>query len=244
MLTVSHLTAGYGPSPVLRRISFSADDECVTAVLGPSGAGKTTLADAICGFLPVMDGQVIFDGTDITVESSNGKLRRGLSYVPAGRRLFFELTVSDNLRFGLAAQTEKSFRRRCDAVFSVFPEIRAWLPKRAGILSSGQQRILMIARGMLGGTRLLVLDQPSFALSGEEIQRVYRAISQVHRQCRTAVLLFEQFSFPALKIADTVYSIEKGRITGERSGLELIADHNLQAEFLRGVCQPTKLVLP
>jgi ABC-type branched-subunit amino acid transport system ATPase component len=232
MLTVRHLSVGHGPIPALYRVSFSAEGGSITAVTGSSGTGKTTLADALGGFIPVREGRVIFDGADITHEIPNARLRRGISYVPASPRLFSELTVSENLNIAAAALATKTSRHQFDFVVSLFPEIRAWLGNPAEKLTSSQQRIVMIARGMMSAPRLLILDQPSSALSGEQTQRIYQAISQLNRLSGTAVLLFEPLSFQALKIADVVYCMDKGRITDGRIAVELLADQQVQAEFL------------
>jgi len=238
MLIVHCLTAGYGPSTVLQRVSFTAEDASITAILGAGGAGKTTLANAVCGFLPVSAGQVIYGGHDITHRALGDRIHLGISYVPSGLRLFSDVSVLENLRLGAIGMAPQIFRDHLDFVLSLFPEVKACLNDAAAKLPSSVQRAVMFARGVINVPRLLVLDQPSFGLKGEQIHQLFRAISRVNRECGTAVLLMEQKIFQALKLAETAWLLEKGRIMGERSALELLADRSMQADFLRGVWQP------
>ena len=238
MLIVHSLTAGYGPSTVLQRVSFTAEDASITAILGAGGAGKTTLANAVCGLLPVSAGQVIYGGEDITHSALRDRIRRGVSYVPSGLRLFSDVTVLENLRLGATGLSPETFRDHLDFALSLFPEVKTCLNDAAAKLPSSVQRAVMFARGVINAPRLLVLDQPSFGLKAEQIHQLFRAISRVNRECGTAVLLMEQKIFQALKLAETAWLLEKGRIMGEHSALELLADRSMQADFLRGVWQP------
>jgi branched-chain amino acid transport system ATP-binding protein len=238
MLTARNVTAGYGRRAVLHAVNFTVRDGSVTAILAGDGGGKTTLADAICGILPVSEGQVIYRGEDITHTASHDRIARGISYVPAGLRLFPRLSVFQNMQLGAAAVAPQNFRDGLEFVLSLFPQLKGCLDFRAGTLPGSVQRAVMVARGVISGPCLLVLDQPSSGLNAEEIHHLFHAISRVNGECGTAVLLLEQRMFQALKLAESAYLLEKGRITGERSALELLADRALQANFFCGIWQP------
>lgn len=237
MLTANNVTAGYGRCTILHGVSFAVRDGSVTAILAGEDGGKTTLADAICGILPVSAGQVIYLGEDITHSALHDRIGRGISYVPAGLRLFPRLSLLQNMQLGAAAVAPQDFRDGLDFVLSLFPQLKGCLGSPADMLPASVQRAVMVARGIISAPHLLVLDQPSSGLNGEEIHQVFHAISRVNGECGTAVLLLEQRMFQALKLAESAYLLEKGRITGERSALELLADRALQMEFLRGVWQ-------
>ena len=235
MLTVRNLqVSGHA---VLHCVSLTIEDQSITAVLGNSGAGKTTLANSICGFLPVSAGQVIFEGVDITRRPPRERLMRGIACVPAERRLFSEMSVLENLELASTDCTKRAASRQLESALSLFPELKPSLDTPAGRLSLGLQRILMVARALMSAPRLLILDQPSFGLSGEQTQKLHRAMSQLNCGNGTAILLLEQNLFQAVKLADTVYCMSHGRITAKHNGLDLLADRTLQSEFLRGALQ-------
>jgi branched-chain amino acid transport system ATP-binding protein len=238
MLTARNVTAGHGRCTILHAVNFAVREGSVTAILAGEGGGKTTLAAAICGILPVSAGQVIYRGEDITHSALHDRIGRGISYVPAGLRLFPRLSVLQNVQLGAAAVGPQNFHDSLEFVSSLFPQLKGCLDFPAGTLPASVQRAVMVARGVISAPRLLVLDQPSSGLNGEEIHHLFHAISRVNRECATAVLLLEQRMFQALRLAESAYLLEKGRITGERSALELLADRALQAEFLRGAWQP------
>jgi branched-chain amino acid transport system ATP-binding protein len=238
MLTVRNLQAGVNGCAVLHGVSLMVEDQSITAILGENGAGKTTLANSICGFLPVSAGQVIFEGVDITQRPPCERLMRGIACVPAEPRLFPEMSVLENLELGSADCTNVPASGQIEFVLSLFPKLQPSLNASARLLPLGLQRLLMVARALMSAPRLLVLDQPSFGLSGEQTQTLQRAISQLNSRHAITILLLEQNLFQAVKLADTVYCMSHGRVTARHSGLELLADRELQTEFLRGALQP------
>ena len=243
MLTVRNLQTRVNGCAVLRCVSLTIEDQSITAVIGDNGAGKTTLANCICGFLPISAGQVIFDGVDITGRAACERLLRGIACVPAEPRLFPEMSVLENLEVGSAGYTNVTATGQVEFVLSLFPELKPSLNASASCLPLGLQRILMVARALMCAPRLLILDQPSFGLSGEQTQSVQRAISQLNSSHATSILLLEQNLFQAVKLADTVYCMSQGRITAKHSGLELLADRAVQSKFLRGGLQPAAEVM-
>jgi branched-chain amino acid transport system ATP-binding protein len=237
MLMVRDLQAGGDGCAALHGIGFAAEHSSITAIVGPGGAGKTTLANCICGSLPVIAGQVIFEDTDITRRPPFERVLRGMAWMPSGRRTFTEMSVLENLELGSAEFGNARTRSQLDLVIALFPELKRFLRTHADRLSPDLQRILMFARALMSAPRLLILDQPFYALSGEQTQKLTQVISQLNAEA-TSVLLLEQNLFQAAKLADTVYCMAKGRITAKHSALELLADRRVQSEFLRGSLQP------
>jgi branched-chain amino acid transport system ATP-binding protein len=239
MLTIRNLTAGYDGRAVVRAVNFAAQEGSITAILGPGGAGKTTLANAICGLLPVVGGQVIYSGAEITHIPLMDRIGRGISYVPSGLRLFAELTALENLR--LCAQScGRGFEGELDFVLSLFPELKPYLKAAPSKLSSSMQRTIMVARAVIRKPRLLVLDQPSFGLKGQELHKLFNSVAVLNREYGMAVLLFEQRTFQALKLAETALLLEKGRIAGEYRAIDLLADRAMQTDFLGGARLPVE----
>lgn len=210
---------------------MTADDSSITAVIGRSGAGKTALANTIGGLLPVISGQVLFCGDDVSRSAVRERVALGIRYVPSGRQLFAGMTLLENLQLVTTEPAPGAFARGLDFVLTLFPELQSLLGKPAAVLPGVIQRFAILARALISAPQLLVLDQPSLGLNGEDTLRLYRAISDVSHECGIAVLLTEQKLFQALKLAETVYRIDKGRIDGEYTALELLADRGIQAEF-------------
>lgn len=231
MLIVRNLVAGYGSSRALHGVSIAAAEGSITAVLGPSGAGKTALTSVIAGLLPVISGQVLFGGHDITGMPVKDRIARGICCVPSGRRLFSGMTLAENLRCGAIGSAPDRFSNELDFVLTLVPELRSCLPKPAGALPPGLQSLGVLARALISTPKMLVLDQPSLGLGGEDTVRLYQAISTANRELGIAIVLTEQKLFQALKLAETVCCIDNGRIAGERAALELLADREIQGEF-------------
>ncbi len=231
MLMLRDIVVDYGGCRALHGVSMKAEDAGITAVIGRSGAGKSALASTIGGLLPVISGQVLFGGQDITRTEIRQRVALGIRYVPSGRPLFAGMTLLDNLQLGATESAPGEFARGLDVALTLFPELHTLLGQPAAGLPAAIQRFAVLARALISAPKLLVLDQPSLGLNGEDTLRLFRAISEVSHEYGIAVLLTEQKLFQALKLAETVYRIEKGRIDGEHAALELIADRGIQAEF-------------
>lgn len=231
MLILRDIVAGYGGCRALHGVTMKADDAGITAVIGRSGAGKSALANTVGGLLPVITGQMLFGGYDITATAVKERVALGIRYVPSGRQLFAGMTLLENLQLGATDSAPGEFQRGLDFVLALFPEFKSLLDKRAATLPGAIQRFAALARGVIGAPKLLVLDQPSLGLDGEDTLRLFRAIPDVSREYGIAVLLTEQKLFQALKLAETVYCIDNGRIDREHAALEVLADRGIQAEF-------------
>lgn len=232
MLMIRELVAGYHACEALHGVSLAVGDDSIAAVVGPSGAGKSALANAIAGLVPVSSGQVLLNGEDISHLPVRERAARGLCSVPTDARLFAELTLAENLGIGAGATPGTA-----EFALFAFPELRPWMPRPAAEMPHVLQRFALVARALGSSASLVMLDQPSRGLDGAHIQKLYRAIARAHRETGISVLLIEQSLFQAVKLADTVFTLEKGRIMGEQSGLELLAGPAVQADFLRRVAR-------
>jgi branched-chain amino acid transport system ATP-binding protein len=230
MLMLRDLVAGYGGRPALHGVSMTAADASITAVAGRSGAGKTALASAIGGLLPVISGQMLFAGYDITRMAAKERFELGIRFVPSGRQLFAGMTLLENLQLG-AELPPREFAHGLDFVLSLFPELQALLGKPAAALPNEIHRFAILARALISAPKLLVLDQPSLGLNGKGTLSLYQAISHASLECGIAVLLTEQKLFQALRLAETVYRIDKGRIDSQHTALDMLSDRRIQAEF-------------
>jgi branched-chain amino acid transport system ATP-binding protein len=211
LLAVTSLQAGYGKIQVLGGVDLQIAAGEVVTLLGPNGAGKSTLLRAISGLLPVMTGQVRFDGRDIASGTPRAAARAGLVHVIEGHRVFTQQTVTDNLRLAGYDLPRHERAARIDEALAFFPEIAEKRFERAAALSGGQQQMLTVAQGLVRRPRLLMLDEPSAGLSPVLVDRVLNVIAQL-RQQGTAVLLVEQLVEKALAAADRVYALAQGRI--------------------------------
>lgn len=229
MLELDGINAGYGRAQVLRDLSLTVASGEVLCLFGRNGAGKTTTMKTIMGLLPLMSGAMRLDGVDLGGLPAHEIPKRGIGYVPQGRRLFGELTVAQNLEIGLMTRGEGGQTR--DWVLELFPRLRERLGQRAQTLSGGEQQMLATARALCLRPQVLLLDEPTEGLQPSMIAAIRDVIMKM-RDEGVAVLLVEQRLDAVLSIADRVAFIENGRNGEIVLAAELRADHALVERYV------------
>ncbi len=222
---------------VLRGLSLAVGAGEVVALLGANGAGKSTTLKAISGLLPtehgdVTDGKIRFDGGDITELDAAARVKRGVSLVMEGRRVFEHLTVHDNLVAG--GYSRRVGAADFDRVYGFLPRLAELRTRVAGYLSGGEQQMLAIGRALMAQPRLLLLDEPSLGLAPRLVDEVFGIIQRLNRELGATVLLVEQNARRALAVAHRGYILESGRIVLEGTAAEL-ADNPDVKEFYLGL---------
>jgi branched-chain amino acid transport system ATP-binding protein len=234
LLEVEELEAGYGDAVVLRGLSFVVEQGQVVAILGPNGSGKTTTLRAVSGLVSTR-GRLSFDGQSIAGKSPERIARLGIAHVPEGRGTFAALTVEENLRVGAYRRSGRGNngvtrdRERC---FEWFPKLRQRRGERAGNLSGGEQQMLAIARGLMLGPRLLLLDEPSLGLAPVLTKELYRIIADIAREEGVTVLVVEQNARLALAVADYAYVLEAGTISLSGDAEQIQQEEAVQRAYL------------
>lgn len=214
MLELVGVTAGYGRSKVLFDVDLSVPRHGAASIMGHNGAGKTTLLRVAVGLLPVTSGKVLLDGEDITSMRPNRRVRRGLGYVPQGQLCFPQMTTLENLQLVSAVQAD------IDEVVDTFPALSDLMARPAGLLSGGQRQQLAIARTLLGKPSMLILDEPTEGIQPNVVAEIEDVILALTARGDLTVLLVEQHVGFAVRVADTYYTLESGRITGSGTGGE------------------------
>ena len=223
MLRITDVHAGYGATPILFGVSLEVPSGEAVALLGRNGMGKTTLMKTAMGFLKPWRGAIEFDGHDLTRLTPHEIARLGIGLVPESRRIFPGLTVRENLELGLSAVADRSAalrRRRFEEVFHHFPRLSERLEQPGKTLSGGEQQMLAIARVMMAGARLILMDEPTQGLAPAVIRLIRGMITELKR-LGVAVLLVEQNARVALGVCDRGYIMEKGLIVFAASATEL-----------------------
>jgi len=231
MLEVSGLHAHYGRAHILFDVSLSAARGEVVVLLGRNGAGKSTTLKAIMGLVPPSAGRVRFEGRDIAGLEPFEIARLGLGYVPEERRIFADLTVTENLEVGRRPAPPGVAPWTPERLFALFPSLAA-MPGRLGArMSGGEQQMLTIARTLMGNPRLVLLDEPSEGLAPVVVERMAEAVRALKAEGLT-ILLSEQNLHFARLVADRATIIEKGRIRYEGTLPALMADAAVRAQYL------------
>jgi branched-chain amino acid transport system ATP-binding protein len=232
-LTVQGLTVGYGGAPVIRDAELVVHPGEVVAVLGANGAGKTTLLKAISGAMQATSGSVTCDGVDMAGEGPDGTLRRGIAHVLEGRRIFNSLSVEENLLLGGHVLPKSERAGELDRLYEVFPDLHRLRDLQGRALSGGQQQMLAIGRALMGGPKVLLLDEPSLGLSPRLVETLEELLKAVGSRLGTSILLVEQTVWLALGLASRIYLMEFGRLreAGTRHELDVSA---LSAAYLGG----------
>ena len=232
MLEVRNLSVAYGDVRVLHGVSLRVGQGQIGSLVGANGAGKTTTLRAVSGLLPVLDGDVVFDGASITGLPPSRIVERGLAHVPEGRQLFTNMTVQENLEMGAYLPRAKAVMAETLAwVTGLFPRLGERRTQLAGTLSGGEQQMLAIGRALMSRPRLLILDEPSLGLAPIMVKTIFDAVTRINQE-GTTVLLVEQNLVQSLRLSHRGYVLETGRIVLEGTGSELLANPHTRKAFL------------
>ncbi len=226
MLEVSDLHVAYGDSHIVQGVSLSVGDGRIVTVLGRNGVGKTTLIRAIAGLTPPRQGRVIFNGEDISGRPAHEIARRGIRLVPQGRRLFRSLSVREHLVVGARPGRWDAAR-----VLALFPRLRERLGTPGGRLSGGEQGMVACGRALVGNPDVLLMDEPSEGLAPLLVRELGRILVDLKRDGGSILLVEQNLAF-ALRVADYVYLMSKGRIVHECTPDELRRNDVTKARYL------------
>jgi urea ABC transporter ATP-binding protein UrtE len=217
MLKVDNVHASYGRIPVLSGINFTVAEHEVVGVLGHNGMGKTTLLKTLIGQVALTRGKIRFNDVEIGNLSSFRRARAGVGYVPQGRAIFPNLTVSENLRMGFIEDGVHSEDHAVKDVLARFPRLDSIIDRAGGALSGGEQQILALARCLCGRPKLLLLDEPTEGIQPSIVEEILEILIGLHRHQGLAIIVVEQNLDFIRRLSDRVLLIEKGTITGEVS---------------------------
>lgn len=231
MLEIKDLHAGYSGNEVLHGVSINVAKGDMVAIIGPNGAGKSTMLNCISGILGTTGGSIKLEGREITGEAAFKISRAGLLQVPEGRQILGELTVLENLQLGVTALHGRKPTHDLRRIYALFPILEERNQQRAGSLSGGQQQMLAIGRALMGGPRLLLLDEPSLGLSPLLSKQVLSALRELNREGLT-ILLVEQNARAALRATKHAFVMEQGRIVHQGPSEELARDPDVIAHYL------------
>ena len=232
LLEVKDLHVYYGAIHALQGISFNMNEGEIVTLIGANGAGKSTTLRTISGLLRPRRGNIIFKGQEISVTPADQIVRRGISQVPEGRKIFAPLTVKENLQMGAFTRTDANeIQASLERVFASFPRLKERINQLGGTLSGGEQQMLAMARGLMSSPALLLLDEPSMGLSPLLVEEIFRIIKEINSQ-GMSILLVEQNAQMALSIANHAYVLETGRIVLQGEASEVAANSQVRAAYL------------
>ncbi|MEX0349599.1 MAG: ABC transporter ATP-binding protein [Paracoccaceae bacterium] len=233
ILSVRNVESYYGPIMAIRGVSIDVTQGRIVTILGANGAGKTTLMKTISGVMDPEKGAITFEDNEIQGQEPHKIVERGIVHVPEGREVFPLLTVEENLTLGAFTRRDKAqIARDRDLVFSYFPILAERCLAEAGTLSGGQQQMLAIGRGLMGGPRLMLLDEPSLGLSPRLVQEIFEILARLNREQDMTIVLVEQNAAAALDLAHDGYVMEVGRIVMSGTAQELSASDDIRNFYL------------
>jgi len=233
LLELKDVRTFYGNIQALKGVSISVEEGEIVTLIGANGAGKTTTLMSICGIVPIRSGAILLDCQDISRMSPHKIVQRGVSQVPEGRRIFPQLTVSENLDMGAFLRTDREgIKRNMEEVFTIFPRLAERRNQLGGTLSGGEQQMLAISRALMANPRLLLLDEPSLGLAPLIVQNIFEVIQKINKERNTTILLVEQNANMALKIANKGYVMQNGLIKITDTAADLLKNQEVRRAYL------------
>ncbi len=212
MLQVSGLRVAYGQSEVIHGLDIQAARNETLAIMGRNGMGKTTLFKSLIGILQANEGSIKVDGTEVVKMPSHKRVASGLAFVPQGRMIFPNLTVTENIESGL--ETVKS-KRIPDEIYALFPVLHEMRHRKGGNLSGGQQQQLAIARALVSNPKVLLLDEPTEGIQPSVIKEIAKTLNEIRKMREITIIVSEQILSFTMEIADRLLVIESGKIVHE-----------------------------
>ena len=235
LLKLSALEANYGAVRALQGISMNVDEGAVVALLGANGAGKSTTLKAISGMVQPSGGGIEFAGESLVGKTPNQIVSMGIAHVPEGRRIFKDLTVSENLRMGAYSRSDKQgIAQDLDMVLELFPRLSERSRQLGGSLSGGEQQMLAIGRGIMARPKLLLLDEPSLGLAPLIIADIFATLRKINHEHGVTLLVVEQNANVALKNAGFGYVLQVGRVAVEGRSAELRENKEVIESYMGG----------
>ena len=232
LLSVENISVRYGQLVALRRASISVGEGETLFVTGPNGAGKSTLLKAIAGVVVPREGFIRFDGRQVAGKAPEDIARMGFSMVPEGREVFGSLTVEENLRLGTGMRPDRDQAARdLEQVYAVFPILRERRAQQAGVLSGGQQQMLVIGRALMAGPKLIAIDEPSLGLAPKVIDDVYATLIKLRDSRGLTLLIVEQSATRAGLTGGRMVLMRSGEVALEGDARELIKGDTLRKAY-------------
>ena len=234
LLTLRGVRTFYGNVIALKGVNVEVNEGEIVALIGANGAGKSTLMMTIFGNPRAREGEVRFDGRDITMLPTHDIAKLRIAQSPEGRRIFQRMTVMENLQIGATVTEPTTFDEDLEHVFALFPRLAERRNQRGGTLSGGEQQMLAIGRALMSRPRLLLLDEPSLGLAPLLVQQIFAAIRKLNEHHKLTVFLVEQNAYHALRLAHRGYVMVNGEITLAGTGRELLQRPEIRAAYLEG----------
>jgi branched-chain amino acid transport system ATP-binding protein len=232
LLSVEKIKVKYKQITALHEVSLQVKEGEIVAALGSNGAGKSTLLKSIASQLNPEEGAILFQGERINGVGPHEVVRRGISLVPEGKRIFAKMSVNENLLVGAYIQKDEKIRvETLNRIFELFPRLRERMKQKAGTLSGGEQQMLAIARGLMSKPRLLMLDEPSLGIAPNLVDRIFETIETIRKSGLT-ILIVEQHVQEALDMADRGYIFQTGKIVLEGRSKDLLDSEVVKKAYL------------
>jgi branched-chain amino acid transport system ATP-binding protein len=232
MLAVENLSVNYGAIRALHQVSCRVKLGEIVALIGANGAGKTTILNTISGIVPSLGGSVSFEGEDITRMAAHLIVRKGISQVPEGRRVFARMSVLENLEMGgFILPGKQEVARGIERAFTLFPRLAERRKQAARTLSGGEQQMLAMGRALMSDPRLLLLDEPSMGLAPMLVEKIFEIVVEINKT-GTTIMLVEQNASMALSIAHRAYVLETGEVVLSGDAAELARNPEVRKAYL------------